>query len=71
MRGQNGVELEIQWAWSQTHDLCPTHVIHDCVTFDPFEVQTSVSGQTGVEFHQEFIVYIPRHTTTAVHNTYT
>ena len=47
----------IQWAWSQTRDTCPSRVCHvstrDFLTSDPFELQTSVRGQNGVEFHQE------------------
>ena len=33
----------------------------DFLTSDPFELQTSVRGQNGVEFHQESNGHGPRH----------
>ena len=42
----------------------------DFVTSEPIELQTSVRGQNGVEFHQEFNGYGPRHVTYVYHVSY-
>ena len=55
----------IQWPWSPTRDTCPLSVntwfIHDFVTNEPIELQTSVRGQNVVEFHPEFYVITNDH----------
>ena len=47
----------IEWWVVQTRGTCPacvyTWFTRDFLTSDPFELQTSVRGQNGVEFHQE------------------
>ena len=37
------------------------------ITSEPFELQTSVRGQNGVEFHQESNEQGPRHVTRVLH----
>ena len=48
-----------------------TRVLHvstrDFLTPDPFELQTSVSGQNGIEFHWESNGHGPRHVTRVLH----
>ena len=52
----------IQWTWSQTRDTCPSRV-DTCplLTLLPDELQRSVRGQIGVEFHQESSGHSLRH----------
>ena len=69
MRGQNGVEFH----WELNGD-GPRHVTsirhvstRDFVTFNPFELQTSVRGQNGVEFPWESNGHGPRNVTYVRH----
>ena len=61
----------IQWTWYPTRDTCPSRVnpwfTHDFVTNDPIELQTSLRGQNGVEFHQESNGHGPKHVTCVLH----
>ena len=57
--------------WSQTVDTCPSRVdtrfTHDFLTNEPIELQTSVWGQNGEEFHQQSNWNGPIHMTHVCH----